>query len=160
MGLFYAWDATVRYQNDIARVNLLLNRASPWLDVDSYLPYEGKVVIHNKTAQKVYLRIPLWVDIEMVKCQVDDKAVKPGWFGRYLLFEKLNKNSKLTITFPMAERTEKFGPYTARFKGNTVIDITPEVSGYPTFRRDHLKADKAPRKKKMRYVSDEQITIW
>ena len=35
-----------------AQVNLLLNRASPWLDVDSYLPYEGKVVIHNKTAQE------------------------------------------------------------------------------------------------------------
>ena len=31
-------------------MNLLLNRASPWIDVDSYLPYEGRVQLKNKTA--------------------------------------------------------------------------------------------------------------
>ena len=29
------------------RYNLLLNRASPWMDIDSYIPYEGKVVLKN-----------------------------------------------------------------------------------------------------------------
>ena len=43
-------------------MNLLLNRASPWLDVDSYLPYEGKMVIRNKTCERVSIRIPSWVD--------------------------------------------------------------------------------------------------
>ncbi len=35
----YAWDAIVRCTDGHARVQLLLNRASPWLDIDSYLPY-------------------------------------------------------------------------------------------------------------------------
>ena len=45
----------------MAQVNLLLNRASPWLDIDSYLPYAGKVVVKNKTARTISLRIPRWV---------------------------------------------------------------------------------------------------
>ena len=36
-----------------AIVNLLLNRASPWLDIDSYLPYDGHVKVQNKTAKSV-----------------------------------------------------------------------------------------------------------
>ncbi|MBI4531458.1 MAG: hypothetical protein HY709_08025, partial [Candidatus Latescibacteria bacterium] len=44
MGLFYAWEGSLRYAAGVAYVNLLLNRASPWMDVDSYLPYQGKVV--------------------------------------------------------------------------------------------------------------------
>ena len=37
-----AWDG----QN--AEVNLLLNHASRWLDVESSVPYEGKVVIREQ----------------------------------------------------------------------------------------------------------------
>ena len=37
--LYDAWESIVRCLDDMAQVNLLLKRASPWLDVDSYLPY-------------------------------------------------------------------------------------------------------------------------
>ena len=162
MGLYYAWDAAVRHADGQVRVNLLLNRASPWLDVDSYLPYEGKVVIHNKTARGISVRIPLWVETQEVTCQVDTSRTKPVWFGRYLMFNGLAEDSKITITFPVKERTETFGAYTARFKGNTIIDINPEVNpgGYPIFRRDHYKARRAPMKKKTRYVSERRIEVW
>jgi hypothetical protein len=45
MRLFYAWDVTLRYSDEVAQINLLLNRASPWMDIDSHLPYEGRVVL-------------------------------------------------------------------------------------------------------------------
>src|SRR4029079_16103308 len=44
---YFVWESIVRGHDDGAEVNLLLNRASSWVDVDSYLPYEGKVVLHN-----------------------------------------------------------------------------------------------------------------
>jgi hypothetical protein len=68
--LYYAWESTVRYSKGAARVNLLLNRASPRLDVDNYLPYEGKVVLHNKQAARIHVRIPSWVDQQAVRCEV------------------------------------------------------------------------------------------
>src|SRR4029078_6193921 len=71
--LYYAWESIVRGRDDHADGNLLLNRASPWLDVCSYLPYEGKVELKNKTANVITVRIPQWVDLSQVKCTVGDK---------------------------------------------------------------------------------------
>ena len=39
--MYYAWDSIVTQSGNEVRVNLHLNRASPWLDVHSHLPYEG-----------------------------------------------------------------------------------------------------------------------
>ena len=48
MGLYYAWHGITRFNDGVATVNMFLNRGSSWLDVDSWLPYEGKVLLTNK----------------------------------------------------------------------------------------------------------------
>ena len=61
--LYYVWGNIVTADDGKLRVNLLLNRASPWADVDSWLPYEGRVAISMKTAKEALLvRVPEWVD--------------------------------------------------------------------------------------------------
>jgi hypothetical protein len=137
-GLYYAWEAIVRCKDDVAQINLLLNRASPWLDVDSYLPYEGKVVVKNKTAKKILLRIPLWVDKKAVEAHVDGTSVKPFWINNYLFFDNVKAKAQITVTFPMVETTEKYTlygkEYTCHFKGNTLIDISPHDAFFPDLR--------------------------
>ena len=66
-GLYYAWEGTLRETDDKAMVNLLLNRAGRLVDVDSYLPYEGKVIIRNKAARRVAVRVPSWVDKRVLR---------------------------------------------------------------------------------------------
>jgi hypothetical protein len=61
--LYSVWESIVRFQDSTAKVNLLLNRQSPWLDVESYLPYEGRVILRNKQARRIFIRIPGWVDV-------------------------------------------------------------------------------------------------
>ena len=158
--LYYAWEAIVRCRNGWAQVNLLFNRASPWLEVDSYLPYEGKVVLKNKTAEKVSTRIPYWVDKGGVKCRVNERQVSPGWIGNYLVLEGLGPDDEVTIEFPMVESTETYRlrdtRYTCQFKGNTLVDISPRderPTAYPTYRRDQFRADKAPMRAVERYVA-------
>src|SRR6185295_1476171 len=85
--LFYAWDAIVQCHHGNAQVNLLLNRASPWLDIDSYLPYEGKVVIRNKTARKLLVRIPRWVNRSALQSSINQADANPYFAGNYLIFE-------------------------------------------------------------------------
>ncbi len=147
MGLFYAWDAVLRYQAGTARVNLLLNRASPWMDINSYLPYEGKVVLKNKEAKEAFVRIPLWVNREDVQCRVNTQSASPQWFGNYLRFANLQPDDVVTLEFPMVERTETWTvaetwgvPHgwpvlnvgtviTANFRGNTIVKLTPPILG-------------------------------
>ena len=52
-GFYFAWEGITRRNGNLAEVNLWLNRRSPWLDVWSWLPYEGKLVMQNKGMQQI-----------------------------------------------------------------------------------------------------------
>ena len=142
----------------IAQVNLLLNRASPWLDIDSYLPYEGKVVIHNKKARQIQVRIPDWVDKNAVQCSLSGKAVPAQWLGNYLLFESTSPSDTLLIEFPVADYTQTFhfmeATYQCRFRGNTLVWGTKTGRGAwdPPQRAAYWK-DTAPMRTVTRYVA-------
>ncbi|MBM3240005.1 hypothetical protein FJZ31_27275 [Candidatus Poribacteria bacterium] len=157
--LYYAWEGIVRCHSGIAQVNLLLNRVSPWLDVSSYLPYEGKVILKNKKAEKLCVRIPRWVDKKAVQCHKGGERLSPFWLGNYVVFEKLAEQDEVTIEFPVEAETVKYTQlgkeYTCYFKGNTLVDISPrdEGIGYPIYLREHYKKDRAPMKRVTRYVS-------
>ena len=177
MGTFYAWDGALRYSTGLARVNLLLNRASPWLDVESHLPYEGKVVLRNKAAREIWVRMPLWVDSKRVSCRVGDKSVRPDWAGRYARFEHVEPRQVVTIEFPVDERTEYWtappqGPpflmelpragtrFTMKFKGNTLVDLSPPLapdSWLYQQRPTLYRASQAPMKEVTRYVTPFQL---
>jgi len=178
--LYAAWEATVRCRGDAAQVNLLLNRASPWLDLESSLPYEGKVVIRNKTARTLAVRIPRWVEVKTVRSAVNEADASPLRVGRYLVFDAIQPRDVVTLTFPVEETTEAYtlrwkqdefwkestelGPswqplkeparYVCRFRGNTLVDISPrdQGPGYPLYVRDRLKSGKAPVTQVTRYV--------
>ncbi|OFX16897.1 MAG: hypothetical protein A2Z18_11405 [Armatimonadetes bacterium RBG_16_58_9] len=175
MGLFYAWEGTLRYADGVARVNLLLNRASPWMDIDSYLPYQGKVVLKNKAAREAFVRIPLYVDEKMVQCRIGSRKVVPEWFGRYLRLKPLKAGDVISIEFPEDERTERWSlaplsywsvsaTRNYRFKGNTLIEITPPPPGMhqPEWhlyksRAEKYKQAQAPMKKVLRYVTPQTL---
>ena len=172
--LYYVWKSIVKYQGEVATVNLLLNRASPWIDVDSYLPYEGKVVLKNKTVKKAYVRLPIWVDKQAVRCLANQKIRPIEWFGDYLIVDNLKPQDEITIEFPMREERVSYrflgGPgddllrhivreHTLHLKGNTLVDVwpreQPDYRGhpYPIYRRDHYKQEKVPMKRVTPYVS-------
>jgi hypothetical protein len=180
MGLYYAWDSIIQYEDGDARINLLLNRSSPWMDIDSYLPYEGKVVLKNKSVKEAFVRMPLWVDEKAVTCRIADRDVTPRWLGRYLHIIDLKPSDVITLEFPMAARTETWtipagwGRYnvtneeawpghtvgktvlTMTFRGNTLIDCTPPM--HPTLglykeRKEQFSKSPIPMKTVLRYAS-------
>ncbi len=166
MGLFYAWDGIVRHHAGTVQVNLLLNRASPWLDVDSHLPYEGKVVVRNKAAREIFVRIPLWVDRTAVRCTVGSKRPPNVWLGNRLRFPQVRPGDVLTIQFPMVQKTEVWTipnvstpeprkqVHRCTFRGNTLVELSPPLApGSPLYQRTRLLADAAPTKKVTRFVS-------
>ena len=161
--LYWIWDSILTRKDGMVKINLLLNRASPWLDVDSYLPYEGKVVVKIKKANEVAIRIPEWTDRDKVSCQVNGKRQEFSWSGNYVEVRGLERGNSVTVEFPMREKTlfrviSRF-PYKLTIKGNTVIDIDPKGKINPIYRRDHYRQNQAPTKKVTRFVSNEAL-IW
>lgn len=161
--LYYAWDSILQSQGNFTTVNLLLNRLSPQLDVYSYLPYQGRAVLHNRTSRIIAIRIPAWVNRKDVKCSIGDRHLEAVWSGQYLLVENLNDGEAVTVEFPIKEHTEKFihydKEYTALFKGNTVIDLSPKQDGigYPIYERAQFRTTEAPSRLLPRHVAKEVL---
>ena len=164
-GLYMAWNAITRCNNDHAHINLFLNRAAPWLDIHSYLPYEGKVIIRNKTANRISIRIPPWVNRRRLECLLNGDVISPAQVSHYIDLEGIRPHDVVELRFPMVEQTvtrtaytttQKETAYTIRMRGNTVMELTPQnelPNVYPFYRREFLQGNVAPLKTVTRYVS-------
>jgi hypothetical protein len=171
-GLYYAWEGAVRCGGDAAQVNLLLNRASKLLDVESHLPYEGKVAIRNKAARRVAVRVPSWVSRRQIRADLAGQTRPLAWAGNYLLFDNLQRGDVITLTFPVKDTTAHYTvnartpaeqAYTCIFRGSTLVDISPRdqsPTSYPLYQREHLRKDKAPAKTIERFVASRTIAHW
>ncbi len=159
--LYYVWDHILRYREGTLRVNFLLNRASPWVDVDSYIPYEGRVDVHIKVSCKLEMRMPEWVGPDEISCEVNGKARRTSFDGRYVRVGNVGRGDSVTMSFPISERTldTRIGgmPYTVIIKGNTVVFIDPPGEHYPLYQRDHYRENKVRWVKRERFVADQVI---
>ena len=168
--LYTAWEGITRFSNGVATVNMLLNRAAPWMDIHSYLPFQGKVAIHNKQARAVQVRLPRWIDVAQLACYVNDKAIGLHRVGNNILFDHLAGGEKIRVEFPVPETTEQYTicgtRYTVSLRGNTVVDITPRESDdeaaeskYPFFQREHLKSRGAPMHEVKRFIASQVLPV-
>jgi hypothetical protein len=135
--LYYVWDSIVSRAGDECRVNLLLNRASEWMDVHSYLPVQGKVVLRVKRATKVAVRLPEWVTPSDVRGTVGGRKAEIRVQGRYASIGESKAGDEIELTFPLPERTlyRVLGrrPYKLTLRGSNVVAIDPPGVAYPLY---------------------------
>jgi hypothetical protein len=183
--LYYIWESMLQCNDGRLRVNLLMNRASAWGDIYSYVPYQGRVELKVKQALKeASFRAPSWIksgDLEL-KCTVNGQAQKIVWEGRYVTTGGLKAGDKVTLEFPITETTlKKAAQGQPRetllggveydqivFKGSTVVNMQPggqpeSVHGvsltpsYPKYQRDDYRQSEPKMKKVQRFVPRESF---
>ena len=136
------------------------------MDVDSYLPYEGKVELHNKEARMALVRIPNWVEMNEVKCFVNGRATEPAQSRRYLIFENLRKGETIRLGFPNPKTKDEYTiagtRYQVTLRGSTVLDIDPRVQGpdqFPLYQRSQYWAERAPMHTVRRFVAENVLPL-
>ncbi|NQT91372.1 MAG: glycoside hydrolase family 127 protein [Lentisphaerae bacterium] len=159
--IYYVWERIVQHDEGRLKVNLLLNRASPWADVDSHIPYVGRVDVRIKKPVHLAVRIPDWVSSKDVRVRVDGDDRRHDWNGRYVLVGDVVPGNVATITFPIAEHTETLlvekREYTVVKKGNEVVAMEPAGPFCPLYQREHYREDTTRWKKTRRFVSNETV---
>jgi hypothetical protein len=162
--LYYLWQHALEERDGHLRVDLLLNRASPWADVYSHIPYRGRVDVRVKQDLKALLvHAPAWVETgsRNVTAVVGDRARSVRWEGRYLDLGSVVAGRTVQIQFPIAERTvkETIGtvPYTLVVRGDTVVAIDPPGKTGALYLRDHCRKGDVRWQKVTRFVSDEHF---
>jgi len=156
--LYYVWEGILTHRDGKLRVNLLLNRASPWADVDSHIPYEGKVEVKVKAPVELEMRIPEWVKPAEARVQVNGEDRTPGWDGRYAQVGGVKPGDVATLTFPISERSDRVQiekqPYTLVRKGNDIVFVDPPGRYAPLFQRDHYRGNSTRWRKIERFLPD------
>ena len=74
--LYYLWENMLEYNDGQLQLHLLLNRKSPWVEVNSHIPYNGNVEMKVKAqCESVAVRAPEWVEISSngISCQVNGR---------------------------------------------------------------------------------------
>lgn len=160
--LYYIWENMLEFKEEELRLHLLLNRASPWADIKSHIPYSGQMDVKMKQpCANVAIRVPEWVSSKSddVSCQVNDSPRDLSWENRYVSIGKVSSGDTIQINFPISERTirETVGgvPYTFIVKGNDVVSISPQGKNYPFYQRAHYRDDIVRWKKVRRFVRTE-----
>ena len=170
IGIYHAWEGIVRREGDAANVNMWLNRRSPWADVWSWLPYEGRVMVRNKGMKRITVRLPGWTSRRAVVARVNGRAASPEWIGNRAVFAGLKGNEEIVLEVPV--KTEKASytvaylhmrpsvpdTYACEFRGHTAISVKGDAgSGYRTFQREAMRAEKAPLKPAPAYIHPENL---
>lgn len=163
---YYAWHGITRFDHGLAQVNLFLNRASPWMDVESYLPFEGKVVLRNKQAEAVRVRLPAWVDVKNLKVMLNGNPIEALQPGRCVMVEGIKNGDAIELNFIVRERTDKYfihdKTYTIQYRGSTVVDISPrnaDPTFIPMYQRDAMKGTTAPMHTVKRFVAENLLPL-
>jgi hypothetical protein len=162
--LYYVWENIVTSQGDELRVNLLLNRASAWTDVYSFIPYEGRVKVKlKKPCGRVLVRAPEWIESasRQLSSTINGSPRELRWEGRYVNVGAANPGETIDLTFPIPTRTvqETLGTvrYTLEIKGNTVVSIDPPGKFGALYERANYKLPQAPFRKVQRFVPEEHL---
>ena len=145
------WSETVTGDSKETRVNMAINRVSPLVDVVSCLPHRGEVNVIVKDAKKVLVRVSQWAKKDKTKVYVDKQSVPVSWQGLYVVFDRVKAGQQLTVTYPIriAEVKEvikgaDFVEYTEKWRGNTIVDISPPGKWIPMFQRPELDTEIIP----------------
>jgi len=159
--LYYVWEHILTCEAGRLRVNLLLNRPSPWADVHSHIPYTGRVDVKLKCPLELSIRIPEWVSPGQVRCRVNGVERAVGFSGRYAELGPLRADDLATMSFPIAERTDEVWIEKAQYrllrKGNDVVNIDPPGKYCPLYRREHYRENTTRWRTMERFVSREEI---
>ena len=155
------WKHILTYAGGKLRVNLLLNRASAWADVDSFLPAEGRVDIHVKQAMELEVRIPGWVPAAGLHCQINGRDLTPTWQGRYVRIGAVAPGDEVRLAFPVTERCVAIEIQKRRYevilRGADAVHIDPPGVRMPFYQRDRYRTGTTPMRTASRFATGESI---
>jgi len=159
--LYWVWERMLQHRNGRLRVNLLLNRVSPWADVESHVPYQGRVDVRVKREINLEIRAPEWVATGEAVCRINGEERSVSWDGRYVRIGSLSSGDVATLSFPINERTDVVHIEKQRFnltrKGNDVVSIDPPGRYHPLYQRQHYRTGGTRWREIERFVSGEDI---
>lgn len=169
-GLFIAWNHIVTEQRGRVSVNFLLNRATEWLDIASWLPHHGRVELTvHKDIPDLWCRIPEWVPfgaVQLERHRGGNVSAATGrdvswWKDTFIKLGPASAGERVTISFPVRERETRETAvdleYQVQWRGDDVVGIAPAGTYYPLYANRAVLTDVPMRERDLRRVREERL---
>ena len=135
-GFFNVWNHVIeRTQNGI-RLNFLINYASQDVTVKSWLPDQGRLEIICADAGILQVRFPGWIVRSSIRVCADGSELD-WWNADGYLCVKVESNRPICVIFEQQEETTNETvletTYEMKWKGNSVVSITPRGTYIPLY---------------------------
>jgi DUF1680 family protein len=163
-GMYQVWDNAMKREGDSLYINLLLNKRTPFAEIQSYLPHEGKVLIKNIKARDLYCRIPDWVSAESVSVSCDDKRRPVHIKNGFLHVPSLKPANRVVIRFPV--RTEKKKETVQKWtfdilwRGDAIVRMNPTGDKVPLYQREYMNTEQIARRSIPPIPKSENTVHW
>ncbi len=159
--LYHVWKNILNHEDGRTRINLLLNRASKWMDIDSHIPYRGRVDIRIKQNQGLEVRIPEWIRPDELRVEINGRPSRMDFSNRYAVLGNVRKRDEIVLRFPISERTEKRTiegfDYTFVVRGNDVVSVDPPGKYLPLYQRGHYRGSETLWREVTRFVAEDEL---
>ena len=163
-GFYLTWSHIVTRKPGRIRVNLSLNFNSPWVEIHSFRPYQGKVEVILKEETGLSVRVPDWVDKWDVKVSVNGEETPFKWEGDYVRLERVRKGQKVIVEYPLRQMwiREDVGTAIFEFKwrGDTVVEVAPKGRIVPLYERAYMDRDEAVFRSQPLRCAPEDFHVW
>lgn len=116
----------------------------------SYLPHEGRTDVRMRSEGPLNVRIPAGVDEGAVQVQRNANPTSFTTAHGYARIPESHPGDTITVRFPLQteERTEQLldWPLQIRWRGDTVLSISPEGKRLPLYQREGLDSESCPQR--------------
>lgn len=141
-GLHDLWHYSVsEFQGEVS-INMLFSKVTADLDVRSRLPYEGALEVRVKNDRSVQIRVPEYVDRAHLKVFLNGKTLPCTLSGPWLRLGYLRAGDIAQMRFDLPDGLEEefigYQTYTVRYKGDTVVEISPRGGVHPIYEASRL----------------------
>jgi hypothetical protein len=146
--LYSGWHNCVKKRREGVFLNMMFSRRTPWFEVDSHLPYEGRLDITIYDAPVLFVRVPEWSAANEMRIERAGQPMMMDTTGAYLRIAGLRPGERLVVRFPVpyTSQSEVLGgtEYSVQWKGNSVVDIDPPGPLMPLYQRRLFREEHAP----------------
>jgi hypothetical protein len=134
-------------------VNLSFNRTSPWGEVFSFMPDQGRLTVKAAVRDTFFVRVPKWASRDRVKAFLDCRSIPVEWSGDYVRF-RARKGQELTVAYPMIGFEQTITTLlpsapslnvTFAWRGNMILSSTPRAERTALFTGGPRVLPPAPR---------------
>lgn len=137
--IYQVWNNVVERRGTSLSVNLLLNHRGPYADVQSWLPFEGRIRVQPRCSGSVRVRIPGCLGDNQVVLKVQGEVRTARQEKGYVVVEAVKGSEVIELFWEIPEQqtSETIASWTfdVRWRGDTVTGIEPAGDQRPLYLR-------------------------